>query len=66
MRKEYDFSKAKRGKFYHADQQLHLPLYLEEDVLAYFEKCAQGKGIELNTLINDLLRKDIALVEGLR
>ena len=62
MREEYDFSKGKRGKFYHSNAQYNLPLYLEEDVLNYFS----AKGVELNKLVNDLLKKDIDLIEGVK
>jgi hypothetical protein len=36
MKKEYDFSKGARGKFYRPDIQLNLPVYLEPDLLEYF------------------------------
>jgi len=36
MKKEYDFSKGERGKFYRPDIQLNLPVYLEPDVRKYF------------------------------
>ena len=32
MKKEYDFSKGERGKFYKPGVQLNLPVYLEPDV----------------------------------
>ena len=64
MRDEYDFSKGERGKFYNPNAQFNLPLYLEADVLNYFTAKAKAKGVELNTLINDLLKKDIELIEG--
>ena len=66
MREEYDFSKAERGKFHRPDAELHLPVYLDNDVLNYFEERARNKGVALTTLINDLLRKDIALIEGVK
>ena len=66
MREEYDFSKGKRGKFYHSNAQYNLPLYLEEDVLNYFSAKAKEKGVELNKLVNDLLKKDIDLIEGVK
>jgi len=66
MREEYDFSKGERGKFYNAEAQYNLPLYLEADVLNYFTVKAKAKGVELNTLVNDLLKKDIDLIEGLK
>jgi hypothetical protein len=31
MRKEYDFSKGERGKFYKPDLELYLPIYLDQN-----------------------------------
>ena len=36
MKKEYDFSKGKRGKFYRPGAKLNLPVYLEPDLREYF------------------------------
>jgi len=36
MKKEYDFSKGERGKFYRPGIQLNLPVYLEPDLREYF------------------------------
>lgn len=36
MKKEYDFSKGERGKFYRLDAELELPIYLDADVREYF------------------------------
>ena len=63
MQKEYDFSDAERSMFYHPDATHRLPVYLEPEVLSYFSARAQAKGVELNALINDLLKKDIEGVE---
>ena len=32
MKKEYDFSKGERGKFYRPETELNIPIYLEPDV----------------------------------
>ena len=66
MQKEYDFSNAERGKFYNSDATHQLPVYLEPEVLSYFADKAKNKGVELNTLINELLKKDIDLIEGVK
>ena len=66
MREEYDFSKGERGKFYDPNAQYNLPLYLDADVLNYFSAKAKAKGVDLNTLVNDLLKKDIDLIEGVK
>ncbi len=66
MHKEYDFSKGERGKFYNQNGSMNLPIYLEADVLNYFSEKAKNKGIELNQIVNDMLKHDIALIEGIR
>jgi hypothetical protein len=63
MKKDYDFSKGERGKFYHPEAQLELPVYLEPDVAAFLQKVAAQKGIEVEAIVNDWIRKDIALIE---
>lgn len=64
MRSGYDFSNGERGKFFHKDAEVHLPVYLEDEVLAYLQERARAKGIELNELVNALLKQDIALIEA--
>ena len=63
MRKEYDFSKGERGKFYRPDMKLNLPIYLDEKVSAFVEKIASKKGIDRSWVVNDLLRGDIKIAE---
>jgi hypothetical protein len=63
MKNEYDFSQGERGKFYDAEAQLDLPVYLDPDVAAFLNKVASQKGVEVETLVNDWIRKDIALIE---
>ncbi|MGI0014462.1 MAG: hypothetical protein ACREBU_13625 [Nitrososphaera sp.] len=59
MKEEYDFSKGKRGKFYRPNAKLNLPVYLDPDVLDYLLAKAKARGIAVNEMVNDLLRKDI-------
>ncbi len=66
MQSEYDFSKAERGKFYHPNAKFNIPIYLDEEVWEYFAKQAEMKGVDLTEMINDLLKKDIALIEGIK
>ncbi|HTG37084.1 MAG: hypothetical protein ABIS20_16385 [Thermoanaerobaculia bacterium] len=65
MKREYDFSKGERGKFYRQDAKFNLPIYLDKDVLTFLSKRATSKGVEVSQLINDILRKDIDLFEVL-
>jgi hypothetical protein len=66
MRSEYDFSNGERGKFFRKNAELHLPVYLEDEVLAYLQERARAKGVELNELVNALLKQDIALIEAVK
>ena len=59
MRDEYDFSKGERGKFYQPDATLNLPVYLDDDVRSVLQRQAKEKGIEVNELVNDLLKHEI-------
>lgn len=63
MPAEIDFSGGKRGQFYKADAQMNLPVYLDQQVQATLYALANAKGVDLSTLINDLLKKDIELME---
>ena len=64
MQDEYDFSNGVRGKFYRAGAQFKSPVYLEHEVQDYLAKRAAEHGVKLSELVNDLLRKDIDLIEA--
>lgn len=63
MKEEYDFSKAERGRFYRADAKLSIPLYLDQDIEDWFADKAKAKGVDIQQLVNDLLRQDISLIK---
>jgi predicted HicB family RNase H-like nuclease len=63
MKDEYNFSKAERGRFYRKDAVLVPPVRLEPEVLAFLTARAQARGIRLNELVNELLKKDIELID---
>jgi hypothetical protein len=65
MRKEYDFSKGERGRFYRPDMRLNIPIYLDEEVGAFVEKIASKKGIDRSSVVNELLRGDIKIAEAM-
>jgi hypothetical protein len=66
MPSEIDFSGGTRGKFYRADAKLYLPIYLEAEVLSYLAAIAAKRGIALSQLANDLLKKEIAIIETVK
>jgi hypothetical protein len=64
MKDEYDFRGAQRGKFFKQDAVLVPPVRLEPEILRYLLERAQARGATLDELVNDLLRKDIELIEA--
>lgn len=65
MKKQYDFSKGVRGKFYRADIELRMPVYLEPDSAAFLRKIAEEKGTDVQQVVNDLIRSDIDRIKSL-
>lgn len=63
MPTEIDFSKGVRGKFFHPEAKFNLPVYLEDQVQTRLTALANAKGVDLSALVNDLLKKDIDLIE---
>jgi hypothetical protein len=58
MRKEYDFSKGVRGKFFRKDTEFNLPVYLDADNLSFVTKIAERKKADVSEVVNDLIRSD--------
>lgn len=63
MRPEYDFAGAVRGKFYREGAVHVPPVHLEPEVLKYLQDRAKARGVSLSELVNELLKKDIELIE---
>ncbi|MDD5211087.1 MAG: hypothetical protein PHV62_01620 [Sulfuricurvum sp.] len=61
IKKEYDFSKGVRSKFYMPLEEIEIPIYLEKDVARFFAEKLKGKKETLQSLINELLRKNIEI-----
>ena len=66
MRHEHDFSKGERGKFYHENARLVRPVYLEEDVQRSLDERAESEGMDISQLVNEMLRRDMALIETVK
>jgi hypothetical protein len=64
--KEVDFSKGARGKFYRDGMKLRIPIYLDEGLLGNLVEIAERKGKNLDDLVSDVLKKELAIVEALR
>jgi hypothetical protein len=57
MKKEYDFSKGQRGKFFRPNTELNLPVYLEPDVAKVFRT---------SEAVNEALRSLLRISETTR
>ncbi len=66
MPSEIDFSKGERGKFFKSNAVLHLPVYLDANVQDSLADIAAKKGVELSTLANELLKREIDIIEALK
>ena len=60
MRREYDFSKGVRGKFYRPGAKLLIPVYLEPKVQAAIAERAAKDGVGVSEVVNRLLEREIA------
>jgi len=63
MKKEYDFSKGERGKFYRPNLRLNIPIYLEEDIADFVQKFARKKKVDTQTVVNQILRRNKELIQ---
>ena len=64
MQDQYDFSQGVRGKFFNPSAQFSFPVYLEEPIQQFLYQRATAKGQDLSSMVNDLLKRDIALYEA--
>jgi len=64
MKREYDFSKGERGKFYRPGVKLNLPIYLEPDIEAFVRKYANKKKVDRQKIVNEWLRNNIETVKS--
>jgi hypothetical protein len=66
MKDEYDFKGAERGKFDRKGATLIPPVHLEPEILRYLSERANARGTSSSELVNELLKKDIELIEAAR
>jgi len=63
MKKEYDFSKAKRGAVVPTTGKTRITLYLDNKVLHHFRVLSERIGRGYQTLINEALSAQVGLTE---
>ena len=66
MKKEYDFSKGEKGKFYNPNAEFYIPIYLDREILEVLEKVALRKNLEISSVVNQFLRKEIEILKYLK
>ena len=64
MRKEYDFSKAKRGAVIPSAGKTRITIMLDDDVIEFFRAKAEAQGSGYQTLVNAALRAAMAAERG--
>lgn len=60
MRKEYDFSKGKRGAVLASPGKMRITIMLDDQVIEHFRAKAEAQGTGYQTMINAALRAAIA------
>ncbi len=63
MKRDYDFSKAERGKFYRGSAELRLPIYLETKLQNQLERLSRKTGKDVGDMVNELVKKEVELIE---
>jgi hypothetical protein len=63
MKREYDFSKGTRGKFYKTKVRLNLPIYLDSEVWRFVEEIAKNQQSDVSRVVNQLLKTDMKLAQ---
>lgn len=56
MKKEYDFSNAKRGPVARQNGKTRITIYIDDDIIEAYRKKADALGQGYQTLINEALR----------
>jgi uncharacterized protein (DUF4415 family) len=68
MKKEYDFSRGKRGPVVKSSGKTRITIYLDDDILEAFRNRADASGRGYQTMINEALRaalgQDIQAVDA--
>ena len=62
MKKEYDFSKAKRGPVLVPSGKTRITMYIDDTVLEMFRQQAEKTGKGYQTLINETLRESPSMI----
>ena len=64
MRKQYDFSKGKRGAVVASPGKTRITMMLDDDIIEHFRAEAEARGAGYQTMINAALRAVVARSQG--
>lgn len=64
MRKDYDFSKARRGAVIASPGKTRITIMLDDDVIDFFRTRAEAAGTGYQTMINAALRDAVSAMAG--
>lgn len=64
MKKEYDFSKAKRGAILPSEGKTRITIYLDDLVIERFKALSEKTGKGYQTLLNEALRTHLGVDEA--
>ena len=59
MKREYDFSRGKRGAVLPQAGKTRITIYIDDIILDEFRKCADAEGRGYQTMINEVLREHL-------
>ena len=65
MKKEYDFSKAERGKFYRKNADVRLPIYLGARLQKQVESLASRTGRDMGEVVSRIVETEMRLIGDL-
>ena len=65
MKKEYNFSKAERGRFYRKNADVRLPIYLGTRLQKRVEGLATRTGRDMGELVNRIVETEMRLIGDL-
>ncbi len=63
MKKEYDFTNAEQGKFFCKPENMKIPVYIDSALEPFYSERARMRKIDMSSLINAVLRKEMDLVK---
>ena len=64
MRKQYDFSKGRRGAVIPSKGKTRITIMLDDDILEHFRVRAEAQGMGYQTMINAALREAASKTKG--